>query len=341
MSDVQNTAPNNFDWRVILSPWTLSAFALVLVAVLDPANLGPVTGKASKALLGTLPFILFAVGLIAYLKAAGAESLIANAFKGREVTTIFFAAAFGGLAPFCSCEVIPFIAAMLALGAPLSAIMAFWLASPLIDPPSLIITASALGWDFAIAKTITAVGIGLLGGFFVLIVARMGFWADAVKPQKQSSCCCGPSIPSGAPMWAFWKESARTDLFKAEAKTNFMFLLKWLMLAYVLEGLMIAYVPSDLIVTTVGGDGIGAIILAAVVGMPAYLNSFVAAPLLGGLVDQGMQPGAALAFMTAGAVSSIPAMAAVWSLVKPSVFTAYISLGLTGAIIAGVTFQMI
>ena len=39
----------------------------------------------------------------------------------------------GALAPFCSCEVIPFISALLAVGAPLSAVMAFWLASPLMD----------------------------------------------------------------------------------------------------------------------------------------------------------------------------------------------------------------
>ena len=84
----------------------------------------------------------------------GAANVISSVFEGREIRMIVLAAVFGGLAPFCSCEVIPFVAALLAVGTPLSAIMAFWLASPLIDPPSLVITAGAMGWRFAIGKPI-------------------------------------------------------------------------------------------------------------------------------------------------------------------------------------------
>ncbi len=43
---------------------------------------------------------------------------------------ILTAALFGALPPFCSCGVIPLIAALMAAGAPLPAVMAFWLASP-------------------------------------------------------------------------------------------------------------------------------------------------------------------------------------------------------------------
>ena len=42
-----------------------------------------------------------------------------------------------------------------------------------------------------------------------------------------------------------------------------------------------------------------------------------------------------------GAVSSVPAMADAWSLVKPKVFSTYIALGLAGAILAGIAFQSI
>ncbi len=122
--------------------------------------------------------------------------------------------------------------------------------------------------------------------------------------------------------------------------TNGLFLLKWLALAYVLEALLVRYVPADLIAQAVGGEGVVPIAVAALVGMPAYLNSYVAPPLLAGLIDQGMSAGAAMAFMIAGAVSSIPAMAAVWSLVKPRVFAVYLGLGVTGAVIAGVLFQL-
>jgi len=77
------------------------------------------------------------------------------------------AAVVGGLAPFCSCEIIPFIAALLAMGVPLSAVMALWLSSPLMDPAMFSITASALGVDFAIGKTLAAISLGIGGGFAV------------------------------------------------------------------------------------------------------------------------------------------------------------------------------
>ena len=54
-----------------------------------------------------------------------------------------------------------------------------------------------------------------------------------------------------------------------------------------------------------------------------------------------MSAGAAMAFMVAGAVSSVPAMAAVWSLVKRGVFAGYLGLGLLGAIGSGIIFQLI
>ena len=58
-------------------------------------------------------------------------------------------------------------------------------------------------------------------------------------------------------------------------------------------------------------------------------------------MTQGMSASAGMAFMIAGAVSSIPAMAAVWSLVKPSVFVAYVIFGIGGAILAGLAFGMV
>ena len=84
---------------------------------------------AGSTILGTAPFILFAILTIGGLKASGAETLIAKAFTGNQLGMIVVAALLGGLSPFCSCEVIPFIAAVLMLGTPLSAVMALWLTS--------------------------------------------------------------------------------------------------------------------------------------------------------------------------------------------------------------------
>ena len=147
---------NIITFTKLKSVWLMVIIIPLLILVFDAEKFNIIILFALKALSDTIPFILFAVTLVAYLKASGAESMVSKAFKGKEVRTIFIATLVGGLAPFCSCEVIPFIASMLALGVPLSTVMAFWLSSPLIDPPPLLITAGALGWDYAIGKTISA-----------------------------------------------------------------------------------------------------------------------------------------------------------------------------------------
>lgn len=344
MTDIGLTTPPIWRRGVegLRSVWGLIGVILLSILILDPVNLQGIVVTAITALLGTAPYILVAVLLIAWLKASGAEVMIARVFEGRETRMIFLAALFGGLAPFCSCEVIPFIAGLLALGAPLSAVMAFWLSSPLIDPPTLFITASALGWDFAIGKMVGAVAVGLMGGFLIRLLVSQGLFANPLKARAAGgSCCSQTSAFDGKPVWRFWTEEARVDTFKEQTLSNGLFLLKWLTFAYLLQGLLVTYIPADLIGAAVGGEGLMPIVIGALVGAPAYLNSYAAPPLVAGLMEQGMSAGAGMAFMMAGAVSCIPAMAAVWSLVKMPVFAAYVIFGIGGAILVGVGFSLV
>ena len=349
------------DW-----PWALIPIILAAVAILSPPDLMPTAEKMVTSLLHTAPFIIFAICATAYLRATGAEGVVAKAFTGSPVRMIIVTSLVGGLAPFCSCEVIPFIAALLAMGAPLAAVMAFWLASPLMDPPMFAITTGALGLDFAIAKTLAAVGFGLLGGFGVLALNRTpglaAVFADPLRPdgiaaKTQGASCCGtpepvPKVESGCcttpqeaeahfdqkPVWKFWSEPARVTAFRETVVENGLFLGKWLALAYLLEAIMVRWVPADWIATYLGGDGVGTIFLAAVVGAPAYLNGYAAAPLAAGLLEQGMNPGAAMAFLLAGGVTCIPAAVAVWSLVKTRVFLGYLGFAVIGSVFAGLSF---
>ena len=328
--------------RLKPSAWGASLVIIALVAAFDRAELWPTLTFASQALAGTAPFIIFAVLAVAYLKATGAETLLARAFEGNPPRMIVMAALLGGLSPFCSCEVIPFVAALLAVGAPLAAVMAFWLASPLMDPAMFAITSGTLGWEFAIAKTIAAVGLGMMGGFIVLATAKTPVFANPLRERPAVGGCCGVKKPfSGTPVWQFWTEAPRREVFSQTARENALFLLKWLTLAYLIEALMVRYIPAELIAGLLGGTGVGPILLGALVGAPAYLNGYAAVPLIDALLAQGMAPGAAMSFMIAGGVSSIPAAIAVWALVKPRVFAAYLGFALIGAVIAGSIWQFI
>ncbi len=77
------------------------------------------------------------------------------------------------------------------------------------------------------------------------------------------------------------------------------------------------------------------------VGIPAYLNGFAAIPTVSALIEMGMAPGAALSFMVAGAVTSIPAAMAVFALVRRTVFLWYLLMGLGGSLAAGLAWQTI
>ena len=181
----------------------------------------------------------------------------------------------------------------------------------------------------------------LFGGFAIKSMLKAGWFGDVLRQQVSTGCGCGPNPFDGKPVWTFWTEARRRQVFTTEFANNALFLIKWLALAYVLEALLVTYIPASLIAGLVGGEGVVPIAIAAIVGMPAYLNSYVAPPLLSGLMEQGMSAGAAMSFMVAGAVSSVPAMAAVWSLVKKQVFATYLALGVSGAIASGVIFQIL
>lgn len=337
MSEI--TAPSGRRLPKLDGAWLISAAICIGILLFAGDKTATLLSNAANSLIGTLPFIAFAVLAVAYLKATSGENVIAEAFKGSETRMIILAALVGGLSPFCSCEIIPFIAAMLALGVPLSAVMALWLSSPLMDPAMFSITAAALGWEFAIAKTIAAVSLGLFGGFGVRMLAPTGMFNDILRPRAQKKSCCGSSDPySGKPVWAFWGDAERRETFRDEAIENGIFLLKWLILAYLLEALMIEYVPSSFVAQFVGGEGLQPILLGAIIGGPAYLNGYAAVPLVAGLLESGMAPGAAMAFVLAGGVSCIPAAIAVWALVKPRAFAAYIGFAFVGAIVAGVAW---
>lgn len=292
--------------------WLALGAGFVALAVVEPAQATASLVFTGRTLAAIAPFLLVAVALAGTVKATGAEQLVAKVFQGRISTMIVVAALFGGLSPFCSCGVIPLIAALLAMGVPLPAVMAFWLASPIMDPSMFVVTMGALGTGFAVAKTIAAVALGTFGGFATLALVRAGLMTAPLRRQVGAGCA-GARLAAPADVeWRFWTSADRRARFGAEALAVTLFLAKWLTLAFFLESLMVAYVPAAAIAELLGGDTIWAIPLAVVVGVPAYLNGYAALGLVSGLLEMGMAPGAAMAFLVAGGVTSIPAAVAVF-----------------------------
>lgn len=322
--------------------WLTLGLLFAGLALVAPGQVTDSTVFTLEAFLSLLPFLLLSVILAAWLKAAGADSLVAGMVDRAPLAALAIAAAAGALSPFCSCGVVPLMAAMLAAGVPLAPVLAFCVASPLMDPEQFILMAATLGLPFTLAKTAAAISLGLLAGGATLALQRAGRFADPLR-SGAGGCggCGGPKLASVSLRWAFWHDAGRRQAFAGEARATGLFLSKWLLLAFAIESLMAAWLPAEVVASSLGGDSWQAIPLAVAVGVPAYLNGFAAIPLVGELMSLGMAPGAALAFLIAGGVTSLPAAMAVHALVRRTVFFWYLAIALTGSLLAGFAFQAV
>jgi uncharacterized protein len=326
--------------RVVLALMLFIAF----IAAIDPLLARHTLAYAAAELAGLAPWFTLSVLFAAAAKATGADTLVARAFIGREAWVIPVAAVGGGLTPFCSCGVIPLVAGLFGAGVPLAPVMAFWIASPLMDPTQFFVIAGSLGLGFAIAKTLAAVGMGLLGGYGTMALTRTGLLTidNAMRTSIQPKLCCKSSPKSAKvpPVWRFWQDSQRSQVFLVTAATTAWFLVRWLALAFAIESVMTAWIPPALIAHWLG-SGPFAIPLAVLVGVPVYINPLAAVPFVAGLIQLGMSPAAALAFMLATTATGFAAMTAVWALVKPKVFALYIAFAMVGSLLAGYAFELV
>jgi uncharacterized membrane protein YraQ (UPF0718 family) len=275
--------------------------------------------------------------------------------------------------------------------------MAFWVASPTMDPEIFALSVGFLGWPLAATRLAATLVLSLAAGYLTLALTRSGHLGKVLRrektpagPEGSGGCCtsgapspatptpvevpvgvgvkparnigagspvalaerpessCGTGCDAGpAPGREGWFSSAFGNLrdlswpeVGREVARESWRLGRWLLVAFVLEALILAYVPQEAIAGTLGGTNPLAVPLAAMVGLPLYMTEAAALPVVSGLLQSGMSPGAALAFLIAGPATTVPAMAAVWSLVRPRVFALYVGVALIGAVVLGLAADL-
>lgn len=317
----------------------------IIVITLFPQQTIETTRSVFKNLFSMIPVILFAVVLTGYLRASGADKLLANAFVGKVGRMLVWAAVFGSITPLCGIEVLPIVSGLLAAGVPLAPVMAFWLSSPVTDPAMLTITAGTIGLQFAIGKTLSAFLIGISGGLVTLSLQASGTLSSPLKQGHRSvldeipANTCADRAAVKSTRWMVWKDPDLRAVFVSEAKSVGVLMLTWLTVAFVLESLLTKYLPAELITGLTGIENDWAILTAVAVGIPLYIDGYAALPLVRGLMDLGMSPGSAMAFLVSGGITSIYASVAVFSLVRFSIFLLYIGLAVAGSSLAGYIYQ--
>lgn len=341
--------------------------------------------------LSIWPYLLITIPLAVAVNLSGASRYIGRAFQAQPLLAIVLATAVGAFSPFCSCGVIPIIASLLIGGVPLAPVMAFWVASPSMDPEIFFLSVGMLGWELALWRLLGTLLLSLGAGFITHFVMQQGWLgSEILRPRystevrstrvllgngwqwlKKRAAVFSWSAPSPKPALAlsipvsgrtaFAVEGASAvcgeggegagetcalprpktmprKLFEETTAATVM-VVKFMALAFFLEALIVLYVPTEWISNTMGQGNQWAILSAALLGVPVYTSNLTALPLIGGLLGQGMNPAAALAFLIAGPTTTLPAMAAVNGLVGRRVFALYVLFALVGAIVLGYLYQ--
>lgn len=373
------------------------------------------------AFLHIWPYLLVTIPLAVAVRLSGASRYISRAFDAQPMLAILLATAVGAFSPFCSCGVIPVIAALLISGVPLAPVMSFWIASPSMDPEAFFLSVATIGWQLAVWRLAGTLALSLSAGFITHFMTRQGWlganylrqqpstptqsaWAlvknawQGLKlrwmapigpglvhtagpiPAAETACCatmgsapgvlaenrpvappapgpacgCGSSpdpapraespcssacgtLESGTGSTCDGMPSFRRRLLKETWAATTM-VAKFMLLTFFLEALITLYLPAEWTAHLLGTQNRWAILFAALLGVPVYTSNIAALPLISGLLAQGMQPAAALAFLIAGPTTTLPAMAAVWGLVSRRVFVLYVSFSLLGAIVLGYVY---
>jgi len=284
-------------------------------------------------------FFIIGISIASLIKTFELDTYLKKSFETKKSVAIPIAAGTGTFSPLCSCGVIPAIAALLASGVPLAPIMAFWITSPLMDPESFVLTYGILGKEMAIARALSALVIGLVAGYTTLYLSNKGYLENQILKEYKNKSKSNKDKEEGLSKGQV--AIIRGFQFLINFKDLSVFIGKFIVIAFILEALILKYVPMGWVGTVLGSDNPFGPLLAALIGVPAYTSGISAIPIVRGLMDLGMDKGTALAFMVGGAATSIPAMIAVYSIVKRKTFILYISFSMTGAILAGYIYRLL
>ncbi|MFF8604609.1 permease [Streptomyces sp. NPDC015346] len=99
--------------------------------------------------------------------------------------------------------------------------------------------------------------------------------------------------------------------------------------------LLIETIPTSFLTDYLGEGSFLAVPLAALIGIPVYLNSDGSLPLVATLMQGGMGPGAALAFLVTGAGTSIGAISGMFIIARKKIVFLVVTYLLTGAMVLG------
>lgn len=245
--------------------------------------------------------------LLGYLLAGIIKQVIPSEWVHKQLAkpgfvSIVKGAFIGAPLPLCSCGVIPTALAVRKAGASKGATSAFLVATPETGVDSISFSYAVLGPIFAIARPIAALSSAIIAGVLVNSIDKEEAVAEPVKAE--SSCChskqqqkveAEPGL--GEKLWG----AVQYGYGRMISDTA-----KWLLIGLVAATVITALVPQSFFLQW--GDGLLAMIVMVVVGLPMYICATASTPVAAGFLFAGISPGAALVFMLTGPATNIATM---------------------------------
>lgn len=294
-------------------------------------------------------FFLLSIVLVGLIKGYKLDLRIRGAVNRAGVFGIFIAVAVGMVSPLCSCGILPVVISLAMMGTPLPPLMAILVTSPIMGPDAFVLTWRGLGMDWALLKLGGAAVMGLSAGLITHWLVRQGFLAGdllRLQPVYKEDGTLAPAADIGA---AYGIHVKRMQVVPRANRLRFIFdrtldagrfVGKYLLLAIVLEAALVTFVPVDWITVLIGQDSLVSVVLAGVIGLPLPTNQIPIIPILAGLLNLGIDRGAAYTLLMAGPVSSIPAIIALSGMFRLRVVVTFLVLGLGTAILLGWSVQL-
>jgi len=294
--------------------------------------------------------LVISILISAALKLYIDQDAIARFLRRNTKNSVLMATGVAVGTPFCSCGTTAVVLGMMASTVPWAPIVAFLVASPLTSPQELFYSAGLFGWPFALAFFMASILLGLAGGVIASFAESRGWLANQARmgSSERSSLSLGimgGPAPIGLPVLAQPKVEATkpTITFRAflEETFNISKGLLPLFFGFTFIGYLLnALLPAAWMTSLFGAGHTYSIPLAATLGLPFYINTEASLPLVRAMLESGMSPGAALAFLITGAGTSLGALGGMLTIARWRVIAIVIGTLWAGSILIGFAYNV-
>lgn len=246
-------------------------------------------------------------------------SFLEKHMGNESFSSISKAAIIGAPLPLCSCGVIPAALGLRRSGASKPSTISFLVSTPETGVDSVSVSYALLGPLYAIIRPITAVLSAIYAGVMVRLFDSEVKGVPA-SLSTESSCCAShtkaPAPPTSccasdkghqhqvAPTPSVLTKLSRVVSFASGKLLEDIVV--WLLIGLGLAAAIKTWVPTDFL--TQWGDGLLAMVVMAVIGIPMYICATASTPLAVGFLAAGLSPGAVLVFLMAGPATNVSTM---------------------------------